>query len=240
MASAGALVVAQQNSIVPQPRAEALPAPGTGSPKVSRTVPKPEAVMPTVPAGFTVTTYAELPSAAHDGLRAERRSLRQLARRPTPSSCCATATTTAGSKRAACLPRVILRVRGGEVAACRRHRRWQFRRAAQGRSRIRMRHPRPLRRLQRRSAGGSALAVPRQVAAHRALAARRHELAARWWPRRSGRCSAPTRPRACRRRSSCRRARANCARRSASHSMTAISTSATPPRSFATSIRTAI
>ena len=61
MASAGALVVAQQNSIVPQPRAEALPAPGTGSPKVSRTVPKPEAVMPTVPAGFTVTTYAELP-----------------------------------------------------------------------------------------------------------------------------------------------------------------------------------
>ena len=62
MASAGALVVAQQTSTVPQPRAEALPAPGTGSPKVSRTVPKPEAVMPTVPAGFTVTTYAELPT----------------------------------------------------------------------------------------------------------------------------------------------------------------------------------
>src|SRR5688572_7087559 len=61
MASAGALVLAQQNSIVPQPRAEALPAPGTGSPKISRTVPKPEGVMPTVPAGFTVTTYAELP-----------------------------------------------------------------------------------------------------------------------------------------------------------------------------------
>jgi glucose/arabinose dehydrogenase len=61
MASAGALVVAQQNSIVPQPRAEALPAPGSGSPKVSRTVPKPDGLMPTVPAAFTVTTYAELP-----------------------------------------------------------------------------------------------------------------------------------------------------------------------------------
>ena len=59
-ASAGVLVVAQQTSVVPQPRANALPAPGTGSPKVSRTVPKPEGVLPTVPAGFTVTTYAEL------------------------------------------------------------------------------------------------------------------------------------------------------------------------------------
>ena len=59
-ASAGVLVVAQQTSTVPQPRAQALPAPGTASPKQSRTVPKPEAVLPTVPAGFTVTTYAEL------------------------------------------------------------------------------------------------------------------------------------------------------------------------------------
>ena len=59
-ASAGVLVVAQQTSTVPQPRPNALPAPGTGSPKVSRTVPKPEALLPTVPAGFTVTTYAEL------------------------------------------------------------------------------------------------------------------------------------------------------------------------------------
>src|SRR5688572_18221827 len=62
IASAGGLVVAQQNSAVPQPRADALPAPGTGSPKVSRTVPKPDGVMPTVPAGFTVTTYAEMPT----------------------------------------------------------------------------------------------------------------------------------------------------------------------------------
>jgi glucose/arabinose dehydrogenase len=60
IASAGALVVAQQTSVVPQPRADALPAPGTGSPKLSRTIPKPDGVMPTVPAGFTVTTYAEL------------------------------------------------------------------------------------------------------------------------------------------------------------------------------------
>jgi len=60
MASTGALVVAQQTSAVPQPRADALPAPGPASPKQSRTIPKPEGLMPTVPAGFTVTTYAEL------------------------------------------------------------------------------------------------------------------------------------------------------------------------------------
>jgi glucose/arabinose dehydrogenase len=60
MASAGALVMAQQTSVAPQPRADALPAPGTASPKQSRTLPKPDGVMPTVPAGFTVTTYAEL------------------------------------------------------------------------------------------------------------------------------------------------------------------------------------
>ena len=53
---------AQQNTVVPQPRANALPAPGTASPKPSRPAPRPEGVMPTVPAGFTVTIYAELPS----------------------------------------------------------------------------------------------------------------------------------------------------------------------------------
>src|SRR5688572_10465835 len=58
MSAAG--LVAQQNSSVPQPRAEALPAPGSGTPNPGRNVPKPEGVMPTVPAGFTVTTYAEL------------------------------------------------------------------------------------------------------------------------------------------------------------------------------------
>jgi glucose/arabinose dehydrogenase len=53
-------LVAQQNSSVPQPRPDALPAPGTGTPNPGRNVPKPEAVMPTVPAGFTVTSYVEL------------------------------------------------------------------------------------------------------------------------------------------------------------------------------------
>ena len=53
---------AQQNTVVPQPRANALPAPGTASPKPSRPAPRPEGVTPSVPAGFTVTTYAELPS----------------------------------------------------------------------------------------------------------------------------------------------------------------------------------
>src|SRR5687767_15920307 len=55
-------LVAQQNSSVPQPRADALPAPGTGTANAGRNVPKPEGVLPTVPAGFTVTTYAELPT----------------------------------------------------------------------------------------------------------------------------------------------------------------------------------
>jgi glucose/arabinose dehydrogenase len=54
--------VAQQNTVVPQPRADALPAPGTASPKPSRAVPRPEGMMPQAPAGFTVTTYAELRS----------------------------------------------------------------------------------------------------------------------------------------------------------------------------------
>jgi glucose/arabinose dehydrogenase len=60
LASAGALVMAQQTSVAPQPRADALPAPGAASPKPSQTIPKPDGLMPTVPAGFTVTTYAEL------------------------------------------------------------------------------------------------------------------------------------------------------------------------------------
>src|SRR5215216_954895 len=60
IACAGAIVAAQQNAAVPQPRATALPAPAPASPKQSRTIPKPDAVMPTVPDGFTVTAYAEL------------------------------------------------------------------------------------------------------------------------------------------------------------------------------------
>ena len=59
---AATVVIAQQNTSVPQPRAEALPAPGTASPKPSRSVPRPEAAMPRVPVGFTITSYAEVRS----------------------------------------------------------------------------------------------------------------------------------------------------------------------------------
>ena len=54
------IVVAQQNAAVPQPRADALPAPGPASPKPSRVVPRPDGALPTVPAGFTVASYAEV------------------------------------------------------------------------------------------------------------------------------------------------------------------------------------
>jgi glucose/arabinose dehydrogenase len=57
-----AVVSAQQNTSVPQPLASKLPAPGTASPKPSRPAPRPEGVMPSVPAGFSLSTYAELPS----------------------------------------------------------------------------------------------------------------------------------------------------------------------------------
>jgi glucose/arabinose dehydrogenase len=57
----GALV-AQQNTVLPQPNASKLPAPTTASPKPSRGGTRPEGVNPTVPAGFTLSTYAELPS----------------------------------------------------------------------------------------------------------------------------------------------------------------------------------
>jgi len=53
---------AQQNTTVPQPQANTLPAPGTASPKPSRRGTRPEGAMPSVPAGFTVSSYAELPS----------------------------------------------------------------------------------------------------------------------------------------------------------------------------------
>jgi glucose/arabinose dehydrogenase len=59
LAAAGVLI-AQQNSIARQPQAAALPSPGTASPNRSRPVPRPEGVMPMVPVGFTVTSYAEI------------------------------------------------------------------------------------------------------------------------------------------------------------------------------------
>jgi glucose/arabinose dehydrogenase len=60
VAAAVGTPIAQQNSTVPQPRANALPAPGTGTPKLGRGVARPEGIMPAVPAGFTVSVYAEL------------------------------------------------------------------------------------------------------------------------------------------------------------------------------------
>ena len=61
VAVTGALV-AQQNTVLPQPNASRLPAPTTASPKPSRGGTKPEGINPSVPAGFTLSTYAELPS----------------------------------------------------------------------------------------------------------------------------------------------------------------------------------
>jgi len=55
-----AAVLAQKTSVVPQPRANALPSPVGARPNVSRVVPRPEGAMPRVPDGFVVTTYAEL------------------------------------------------------------------------------------------------------------------------------------------------------------------------------------
>ena len=56
----GSIVLAQQNSTAPQPRAAALPAVGPAQPKFGRTVPRPESALPKVPDGFTVSVYAEL------------------------------------------------------------------------------------------------------------------------------------------------------------------------------------
>jgi glucose/arabinose dehydrogenase len=53
-------VVAQKNTTVPQPRANALPAPAAASPKPSRSVTRPDGMTPTAPSGFTVTSYADL------------------------------------------------------------------------------------------------------------------------------------------------------------------------------------
>ena len=54
------VLLAQQNSTAPQPRADALPAIGPAQPKFGRTVPRPDGTLPKVPAGFSVSVYAEL------------------------------------------------------------------------------------------------------------------------------------------------------------------------------------
>jgi glucose/arabinose dehydrogenase len=59
-AIAGSVLVAQQSSTAPQPRANALPPVGPATPKFGRTVPRPDGMMPKVPEGFTVSVYAEL------------------------------------------------------------------------------------------------------------------------------------------------------------------------------------
>jgi len=61
-AIAGSVLLAQQNSTAPQPRANALPAVAPAQPKFGRTVPRPEGMLPKVPDGFTVSVYAELPT----------------------------------------------------------------------------------------------------------------------------------------------------------------------------------
>jgi glucose/arabinose dehydrogenase len=57
---ASAVVIAQQNAVHPQPRAEALPSPAKATSNPSRQVPQPEGTLPKVPAGFSVASYAEL------------------------------------------------------------------------------------------------------------------------------------------------------------------------------------
>src|SRR6476620_8183175 len=59
-AIAGSVLLAQQNSTAPQPRATTLPAVAPAQPKFGRTVPRPEGALPKVPDGFTVSVYAEL------------------------------------------------------------------------------------------------------------------------------------------------------------------------------------
>lgn len=56
----GAMVFAQNIAVQPQPRADRLPPVGPATPGRGTLVPKPEGVMPAVPAGFTVSVYAEI------------------------------------------------------------------------------------------------------------------------------------------------------------------------------------
>jgi glucose/arabinose dehydrogenase len=54
------VLVAQQNTTAPQPRAGALPAPAPATPKPSRSVPRPDGMSPKAPSGFTVSVAADL------------------------------------------------------------------------------------------------------------------------------------------------------------------------------------
>jgi len=57
---ASTLVRAQQNAVHPQPRAEELPSPSQATANQNRRVSQPEGILPKVPAGFSVASYAEL------------------------------------------------------------------------------------------------------------------------------------------------------------------------------------
>ncbi len=54
------VLAAQRNSAVPQPQAGALPPVAAATPSRGALVDKPTGVMPSAPAGFTVSVYAEL------------------------------------------------------------------------------------------------------------------------------------------------------------------------------------
>ena len=56
----GGIVLAQKNSAQPQPRADQLPPVNVPSPSRGVIVDKPAEIMPIVPAGFTVSLYAEI------------------------------------------------------------------------------------------------------------------------------------------------------------------------------------
>ena len=60
--SLGQVMLAQKNTAQPQPRADTLPPVGVAAPSRGTVVPKPDAIMPAVPAGFTVSVYADLQS----------------------------------------------------------------------------------------------------------------------------------------------------------------------------------
>ena len=57
---ASAVVVAQQNTVHPQPRADQLPSPAPATANGSQRVLRPDGLLPDVPDGFSVTVYAEL------------------------------------------------------------------------------------------------------------------------------------------------------------------------------------
>ena len=191
-----AVLLSQQNSTAPQPRADALPAVGPAQPKFGRPVPRPDGMLPKVPAGFTVTIYAELP-APRMMVYAPNGDL--FVSSPTANSI----TVLRDANNDGGFGERAERVRAGRAAArtC-----WRWRRAA------RWRPP--------GAAGGRGACCGEsddQRSAARRQRAGVHGAAGRF----------------------VNRARASSPHRSAWRSTTATSTSATPPRSSATSTRTA-